>query len=257
MDWFLYPIVVGSGIVAGFINTLAGSGSLVTLPVLIFLGLPVNIANGTNRVAILSQNIIGVASFRQINTFDSKGVFLLGIPAVLGALVGANIAVNIEEALLETFLGIVMLIMLFVILFRPNRWLEAGLVNEYTKLHLKEFIIFFTIGIYGGFIQAGVGILLLSGLVLGIGYDIMRANAVKVGIVLLFTAGALVVFIINEQIDWGLGLTLAIGNMLGARIAVRMSAKKGAVWAHRLLVVIVSTSALYFLGLFSLLQNIL
>lgn len=257
MDWYYYPIIIGSGLIAGFINTLAGSGSLVTLPVLIFLGLPANIANGTNRIAILLQNVIGVTSFRQLNILDIKGVYLLGIPALLGSLVGASIAVNIDEATLKIFLGIIMTIMLFVILYRPNRWLGSRQNNNYTKLKFREFVIFFTIGIYGGFIQAGVGILLLSGLVLGIGYDLVRANAVKVGIVLLFTVGALSVFIVNKQIDWGLGLTLAIGNMLGARIAVRTSAKKGAVWARRLLILIVSFSAIYFLGVLNLLRNIL
>jgi uncharacterized membrane protein YfcA len=256
MEWYLYPAVIGAGFLAGFINTLAGSGSLVTLPLLIFIGLPANVANGTNRVGILLQGVIGADSFRRSDVFDGRGVLILGIPAVIGSLLGAQIAVNLNEELMERVIGIIMLLMLGVILLRPQRWLEGELKRMQERPSIWALILFFFIGIYGGFIQAGVGIFLLAGLVLGVGYDLVRANAVKVGINLFFTAFALLVFMGNDQVVWSVGLILAVGNMLGAWSAAKIAVEKGAVWVRRLLIAVILVSAASLLGAFDLLVGL-
>ncbi|HIP72025.1 MAG TPA: sulfite exporter TauE/SafE family protein, partial [Anaerolineae bacterium] len=191
MEWYLYVAVIAAGFVAGFINTLAGSGSLVSLPVLIFLGLPANVANGTNRVAILAQNIVGVKSFDRQKVLDRRGAVILAIPAIFGSLIGAQIAVNLNEEMMRRVIGGLMIVMLVVILARPKRWLHGSAEYMQERPSWKQLTVFFFIGIYGGFIQAGVGIFLLAGLVLSIGYDLVRANAVKVAIVLAFTVAAL------------------------------------------------------------------
>ncbi len=251
MEWYLYPLTILAGFIAGFINTLAGSGSLVTLPLLIFMGLPATIANGTNRVGILLQNVVGLNSFRRRNVLDSRGVIFLGIPAVLGSILGAQIAVKLNDEIMELVIGIIMVIMLFVILLRPNRWLKGELTEIKNRPTLLHLIIFFLIGIYGGFIQAGVGIFLLAGLVLAVGYDLVRANAVKVGIILFFTISALIVFVLNDQVNWSIGLILAIGNMVGAWIGAKVAVERGAVWVRRFLIAIVIISALDLLGIFN------
>ncbi len=249
MDWYLYPAVVAAGFVAGFINTLAGSGSLVTLPLLIFLGLPANVANGTNRVGILLQNMVGGESFRRRGALDLRGALWLSVPAILGSLVGAQIAVNLDEELMRRTIGALMIIMLLIILVQPNRWLEGRQMEMSARPGLGAWAIFFVIGAYGGFIQAGVGIFLLAGLVLGIGYDLVRANAVKVLINLLFTAAALVVFVRNAQVVWGIGLILGVGNMLGAWLAARFAVERGAIWVRRLLIAVIVVSAAELLGI--------
>jgi uncharacterized membrane protein YfcA len=251
MEWYLlYPLVILAGFIAGFINTLAGSGSLVTLPLLIFIGLPANVANGTNRIAILLQNVVGVSSFRRKDALDVRGAIWLGIPAAVGALVGAQIAVNLDEMLMKRTIGVIMIVFLFIILLRPKRWLQGTLIKLEGRPTALQFIIFFFIGIYGGFIQAGVGIFLLAGLVLAVGYDLVRANAVKVGIVLVFTIFALAVFIKNGQVNFLIGFILAIGNMLGAWIGARVAVEKGAEWVRRLLILVIIVSASNLLGLF-------
>ncbi len=255
MAWYLYPAIIGAGFIAGFINTLAGSGSLVTLPLLIFVGLPANIANGTNRVAILLQNVVGGSSFRRSGMLDMRGGLMLSIPAIVGSVIGAQIAVSLDEELLRRTIGVIMVLMLFVILLRPKRWLKGELENLEGWPNPLQFLLFFGIGIYGGFIQAGVGIFLLAGLVLGVGYDLVRANAVKVMIVLLFTISALFVFLRNGQVNWTVGLILAIGNMLGAWVAARVAVEQGAVWVCRLLIVVVIVAAANLLGLFELIGN--
>lgn len=243
MEFYLYPLVVAAGFAAGFINTLAGSGSLITLPILIFIGLPANVANGTNRVGILFQNIMGASSFRRSAVLDLRGALMLGVPAVVGSVAGAQIAVNLNEEVMRRVIGVVMIIMLVVILAKPERWLEGELLEIEGLPTWTQLVIFFGIGIYGGFIQAGVGIFLLAGLVLSVGYDLVRANAVKVAIVLLFTVSALVVFVRNAQVNWTVGLVMSIGNVLGAWLAARVAVEKGAPWIRRLLIAVIAVAA--------------
>jgi uncharacterized protein len=253
VPWYIYPAIIAAGFTAGFINTLAGSGSLVTLPLLIFIGLPPTVANGTNRVAILLQNVVGTGAFKRDNVLDTRGVIMLGIPAVIGSIIGAQIAVNINEEIMRRVIGIVLVVMLVIIIVKPRRWLQGKLETMQNRPSWKQVILFTIIGIYGGFIQAGVGIFLLAGLVLGVGYNLVRANAVKVGIVLFFTIFALIIFILNGQVNWIVGLILAIGNMLGAWVATKVAVKHGAQWVHRLLIAVVTISAANLLGLFDLL----
>ncbi|MBW2206175.1 MAG: sulfite exporter TauE/SafE family protein [Deltaproteobacteria bacterium] len=255
MDWYIYPAVIAAGFGCGFINTLAGSGSLISLPVLIFLGLPANMANGTNRVGILIQTVVSLRSFKKQNMLDFRGGIMLALPAIVGAIIGAQIAVNLDEHMLRRVIGALMVVMLVFILARPKRWLKGQLEVLGRRPRALELVIFFFIGAYGGFIQAGVGIFLLAGLVLGVGYDLVRANAVKVLIVLCFTAFAMVVFMINGQILWGMGLLLAVGNAGGGWVAAKLAIERGAGLVRWFLIAVVIVSAAKLLGLLDLLIN--
>jgi hypothetical protein len=230
MDFWLYPIVALVGAIAGFINTLAGSGSLLTLPVLIFLGLPANVANGTNRVGVFMQSIAAVGGFKKKKVFEWNEGIWLTIPAAIGALVGSMVAVDIDEQLMNKIIGVLLVFMFILLLVKPERWLKQQTEKLNTKLTPLRFIIFLAIGFYGGFIQAGVGYFLLSGLVLGVGVDLVKANALKVLITFVFTILALGVFIYNSQVDYVLGITMGLGNMVGAWIATHVAVKKGAVF---------------------------
>ncbi len=251
MAWYIYLAVLAAGFGAGFINTLAGSGSLITLPLLIFLGIPANVANGTNRVGVLFQNIVSTESFRRREVLDMRGSLILSAPAVIGSLIGAQIAVDLNEKVMEQAIGVLMVIMLLVIVLRPNRWLQGELKKMEERPSIFQLVLFFFIGMYGGFLQAGVGIFLLAGLVLGIGYDLVRANAVKVFIILAFTISSLLVFMINGQVLWGMGLLLAVGNSLGAWAAARMAVERGANFVRWLLIAVVAVSAAELLGVFA------
>ncbi len=252
MEWYLYLAVIAAGFGAGFINTLAGSGSLITLPLLIFLGLPANVANGTNRVGVLIQNLVAANSFHRRGMIDVRGAITLAVPAVVGAVVGAQIAVNLNEEMMRYTIGGLMLVMLAVILVKPTRWLKGRPEALERRPGWLQMLIFFGIGVYGGFIQAGVGIFLLAGLVLSVGYDLVRANAVKVLIIFLFTIFALGVFVMNGQVRWEMGLLLAIGNAAGGWVAAKMAIEKGAVFVRWLLIAVVAVSAAKLLGLFDL-----
>ncbi len=229
---------------------------MITLPLLMFLGLPANVANGTNRVAILLQNVVGVAGFARRRALDVRGGILLAVPAVLGAVVGAQIAVNLDERMMRITIGILMVIFLILLLVRPRQWLEGRPELRQQRAGWFRWLIFFGIGAYGGFIQAGVGIFLLAGLVLGAGYDLVRANAVKVLIVLCFTPLALVVFLLNDQVRWGVGLILAVGNMAGAWVAANMAVQRGAKFVRYVLIGVIVIAATVFLGIAEFFQRL-
>ena len=248
MSWSSCLLLIAAGFAAGFINTLAGSGSAVTLPALIFLGLPASVANGTNRVAIVLQNVTAVASFRRDRVLDVRGALWLTLPAMLGSVIGARISLALDEELMRRVVGAVMLVMLLLVLLRPERWLQGRLQSMAGRPSLKYMLLFFAIGIYGGFIQVGVGIFILVGLVLGLGYDLVRANAVKVAVVLGFTLVALGVFVANARVVWREGLVLAIGSTAGAWVGARFAVTRGAVWVRRLLIAILLFSAAQLLG---------
>jgi uncharacterized membrane protein YfcA len=255
LNW-TYIAVIAAGFVAGFINTLAGSGSLVTLPLLIWLGLPATVANGTNRVGVLFQNAVSAESFRRKKVLDTRGALILAVPAVVGSLIGAQIAAGLNETMMRRTIGVLMVVMLFVVLLRPKRWLQGELERIEGRPSWSQLLLFFGIGIYGGFIQAGVGIFLLSGLVLGIGYDLVRANAVKVLIIFCFTISALAVFIWNGQVDWVYGFLLAIGNAFGGWIAAKTAVQRGAKFVRWLLIGVIVVSALNLLGIIGWVQQL-
>ena len=192
MEWYIILALVGTGIAAGFFNTTAGGGSMLTVPLLMFLGLPANVANGTNRIAIVLQNVVAVGTFRilhsyvtQDNGIDLKTDYRLAVPAVVGGIIGAFVAVEIDVHLLKKLIAGLMVLMLFVVLFKPDAWVKAKVGKVEAKPSVLQYVIFFFVGLYGGFIQMGVGFFMLAALVLGAGFDLVKANAIKVFIALI------------------------------------------------------------------------
>lgn len=247
MEWYLYLAVVGVGLVAGIINTLAAGGSLLTLPLLIIpLGIPSTNANAINRIAILLQNIVGVRKFQKKQVLDLKQDYKLAIPALIGSALGAYIATRISAPAMDVAIGVVMLVMFLLVLLNPSSWVK-GKDGSSPVPAWVQYIIFFFIGIYGGFIQAGVGFFLLTGLVLGCGCDLVKANGIKVLIILFYTPIALTLFIVSGLLTWEyvlIGLFLAAGNMLGAYIGVNMAVKWGAGFLRYMLLVAIFIASL-------------
>ncbi len=243
MTYIEVIVLIVAGLLVGFINTLAGGGSIISLSILMFLGLPANVANGTNRIAIFIQNIAAVGSFKQQKVLDYKKGFWLAIPAAIGSVIGAWIAVDLNEEVIEKAIAVVMLIMMFVILYKPQRWLVGKRELQEKKVSVWQMILFFVIGIYGGFLHMGVGYALLAGIVLGAGYDLVKANAIKVLIILIWTPVTLLIFIFNDQVNFAYGLILSVGNFLGALIASRMAVKKGASFVRWVIIIVILLTA--------------
>jgi uncharacterized membrane protein YfcA len=244
MEWYLYVLVVSAGLLVGFINTLAGSGSLISLPLLMFLGLPANVANGTNRIGIFLQSVVAALSFRKQKIFKWNEAFYITIPAVIGAFPGAVIAANIPKEFLNYAIGILLIFMFFIVLLKPEQWVKGKAGTIKARPGILQIIIYFLIGVYGGFIQAGIGFFLLSALVLSSGYDLVKANALKVFITGAFTLIVLPVFIYYDQINYLLGGLLAAGSMVGAWIATKIAVKKGPVFIRYFLLIIILVSSI-------------
>jgi len=254
MSLFQIGLILAAGIMAGFINTLGGGGSLITLPVLIFMGLPPAVANGTNRIALIVQNIVGVTNFRRKGFFYPKLSFILGVPAILGSILGARVAVSISGELFERILAIVMIVVLVLILTRPEKKFikEIDSENLSTLRLIIAMIAFFGVGLYGGFIQAGVGFIIIVALTLITGMSLVKVNSLKLFIVLIYIISSLIVFLINGKVNFILGFTLAIGNAIGAYLGSNFAVSKGDKWIRVFLVIAILAMSAKLLGVFEL-----
>jgi uncharacterized protein len=250
MEWYIILALLWTGLVAGFINTTAGGGSMLALPLLMFTGLPANVANGTLRVAILFQNIVGVSTFRQKRILNFKTDYRLVLPALLGSVAGASVAVEINVALLEKIIAGLMVAMLILVVLKPSAWVAEKAGNLDPKPTVFQYFIFVLIGFYGGFIQMGVGFFLLAGLVLGCGYNLVKANAVKVFIVLVYTIFTIGIFMVYGQVNWLAGLILSAGNMAGAWLGVHFTVKGGAKYVRYVLIFALIMVILNLFGVF-------
>ncbi|QKG83737.1 sulfite exporter TauE/SafE family protein [Kroppenstedtia pulmonis] len=247
-DMFLILI---AGFFGGIINTLAAGGSLLTLPVLIFLGLPSAVANGTNRVALVVQSIVATANFHRKGYFDKKLGILLSIPAVVGSVIGANIASAISDQLFNKILAVIMVIAVIFIIWKPERRIGSiGHGNYSVVRKIWGIIIFFFVGIYGGFIQVGAGFFIIAALTGIFGISLVKSNSMKVFVGGVYIFISLFVFMFNGQIDWYLGLSLAVGNALGAWVGSLLAIYKGDKWIRIFLVITVFFMAGKLLGFF-------
>jgi len=216
--------VFAAGFASGFLNVMAGGGSLLTLPLLIFLGLPVAVANGTNRVAILVQNAAAVAAFRGLGERGIREGLGWALATVPGAVVGAWLAVRVDERLFRALLAAVLVLGVIGLLAPAGRGpvTAAGPLRRGAAL-----LALVAIGFYGGFVQAGVGFLLMLVLHQIVGLSLVRTNVHKVLIVLVFSLPALAVFIVAGSVAWPAAAVLSAGNALGAVAATRVAVRGG------------------------------
>ena len=238
------------GYIAGIINTLAGGGSNLTLPALMVMGLPADIANATNRVGIFLQTIWGAKAFHghgQLPLHDVKGIFIpLSIGGVLGALAASYVPVSFLKPVLLT----TMISMSLIILIKPSVIMpEPGTIpNRVINSPSSWFMLFFS-GLYGSFVQAGVGFVLIIALAGSLRYDLIKSNALKLLCTLGFTSIALVIFILRDQIAWIPGLILASTMMIGAHHGVKLAIKAKAntlKWFLFIMTICGSAAAFYF-----------
>ena len=269
-----YLLAIVAGIVAGIINTLAGSGSAVTLPMLVFLGLDAGAANATNRIGVIIQNVVGITTFARSGRMQFRGGeagkqlpesildadslrfgLWLSAAGMPGALIGAYVATLLDKDAMNLAIGGMLIVVLVTIFFNPTKWLREKSEVRKERPEFFVLLLFFAIGIYGGFIQAGVGVFLVTALVLGVGYTIVHANAVKLIFVLALNIVAFAVFVLSPlEIDWGIGALMAVGQSIGAWAAVRfaVTVKDANRWVRYLLIVVVIYSILRFFGLLDL-----
>ncbi len=219
-------LLVTMGMIAGVINTLAGGGSNLTIPALMIMGLPADIANATNRVGVFLQSVVAIAGFKKHDKLDTSDIGPVLLPTLIGGVAGAIAASFSPEWILKPLLLTTMVGMALIILISPSTVMpEQGVTPKKVKDTPMAIVTLLIAGFYGGFVQAGVGFILIAALAGSLRYDLVRTNALKMVCTLAFTAMALVIFIWQDQILWLPGLILAAGTMIGAAIGVRMAIK--------------------------------
>jgi uncharacterized membrane protein YfcA len=234
--WLELTLLAVAGVVAGALNVVAGGGSFLILPALLFFGLPASLANGTNRVGVLAQNAAGILGFHQHGAMDWSWSLKVSIPAVIGAGLGVWAALLIPDFAFRRILSIAMVAITVWSLL--NRQQPRPRAEVKPASDLVVVLGFFIVGVYGGFIQAGVGFLVLA-ITTYAGMDLVRGNAVKLLSVMMLTVISLIVFAGAGQVDWPRGLALAAGNWLGAMAGVRMAVLKGHKWLQQVVTVTV------------------
>ena len=236
-------IIIAAGLAAGFFNTIAGGGSLISVPILIFMGLEPKVANASNRVALVAQNISAVAGFKSKGISDFPYSLWLGFAALPGAIVGAVLAEKIEGDLFNKILAVIMVGVVIYTVFqrKPEQKEEADMRPARKWL---GYLAMFFIGFYGGFVQAGVGFIMIAALGNIHGLSLVRINAIKVFVVLIYTLAAVVTFIYLGIVNWYYGLILAIGNAAGGWISSRLSVKKGDKFVRNIMLVTVIALAI-------------
>lgn len=240
MEPLTAALLIAAGFAAGFVNTVAGGGSVITLPVLLEALGDAGIANGTNRIAILMAQIAATTGFRRAGKLEWRKVLPLVPATVIGAVTGAWIATQLDSDDMQKVFAVVLVLVAVSVLIKPARWLGG---HEKSIREPLRSLVFFGVGFYGGFIQAGVGFLLLAALVVGGGLDLVRGNAAKVFLILVYTPVALLLFASAAQVNWSYGLVMGIGNVTGAILATRLAVKKGAGWIRWVLIVMAIVAA--------------
>ena len=231
-----YPLIIIVGFLAAFLNTVGGGGSLFSVPILTFIGLPITMANATSRVALLFQNIFAVGGFR------SKGVELpwpyslyLGLSSLGGGLIGSLVASKVSDTIFTKIFVVVMILAVVLIIYDPFK--SSGEERLSIKSQVIGSICFFFLGIYGGFVQAGIGFLVIAVLSLVNNLNLVKSNYVKVFAAIVYTGVSVVVFAWQGKIVWQIGFVLAIGHALGGWYASRWSVKAGEVWIKRIMII--------------------
>jgi uncharacterized membrane protein YfcA len=242
------------GVIAGVLNVIAGGGSLLTLPAMVLMGFEAPVANGTNRVAILAQNVSATTGFRRKGYSDIRLSLSLALATIPGALAGAMIGAAVRGVLFNRILAVIMIVILVHIMLKGRRKPDPSASSETgatpaRRRRILGHLCMIGIGFYGGFIQAGVGFLLMAALHNVMGLDLVRVNMHKVFIVGAFTAVALSVYIWTGNVLWIPGLALALGNASGGWIGSHLSVTRGDSFIRKVLVVTLAAMAVRLLFL--------
>lgn len=241
LNIFTVLVLIASGIFVGFVNTFAGGGTIVSTTVLMAFGMPITTALGTNRICILMQNFTSSYQFRKQKLLDPKHGLRLFVPLGIGALIGAtllNITPEPIITLLFTLGGLFSMVMVFAkksVMERPNDHIEKDMSP-------KEKIAMFFIGIYAGSVYVGVGYMILAVFIMGMGYDIIRANALKGFMALLLSPVSIIPFIISGNINYTFGLVHGVGNIIGAYIASRKATAIGVKYIRWIMIIMILIS---------------
>lgn len=249
MAWWHPLVLLAVGCAGGFVNVMAGGGSLLTMPAMVLMGMPGPAANGTNRVAILAQSVASTASFVRQGLSNFRLSMTLAACAVPGTILGAYCGTHLVGVWFNRVLALVMLGVMAVMMDdgRRRRLLarqspsaapeqadsDAAAPTPATggpvgpgRVALAHALMV-AVGFYGGAIQAGVGFLIMAIMHRTLRLDLVRVNAYKAPISLVCAVVALAVFAANGNVAWTVGVALAVGNAAGGWVGSVCTVRRG------------------------------
>ena len=245
VDWLPLALLFPAGLLAGIVNTIAGGGSFLTLPLLMMGGLPEQVANGTNRVAILMQTAYASRVYDRHERLDRRALLFLLAALLPGALVGVYLASAISPGHFRQAMGV--LFVAFAGLMLVQRKLLMARPSRPVGSRVGAAVVFFMVGVYGGFLQAGVGLLLLVSMAAFLGRDLAASNGLKQAVVAAWTLPAVAWFAWCGQVSWAPGLVLGAGNLLGALVGAKLAIAKGNRLIFSLVVIVMVATAIHLL----------
>lgn len=247
----VYITLIISGLVVGFINTLAAGATVISMTVFMVLGVPIIEASGTNRIAVLLQNLTASFTFKKNNLLDVRSAMKFAVPILLGVIIGAQFSMNVSDEVFRICFSCGLVLMSLLLFINPEKWVMEG-VTKTKPLNTRSFIMLMVAGFYGGSIYVGVGYFFIAIFVLLMGYDIIRANALKSFMAFATTPFSLVIFIYYGQVNYEYGLIHACGNIVGAFIAARYASKLGVKFVRVLLITLIIISLIITLQIIDL-----
>lgn len=241
MEYHIIIILLLSGIAVGFINTLSAGATVISMTVFMALGLPVIEASGTNRIAVVLQNITSSLTFRKQNLLDIRKAAVYAVPIIIGTLIGAQFSMMVSNEIFNTIFAAGLVIMAILLFIKPQTWLK-GSSDGIKKMSVVHFVLLIIAGIYGGSVYVGVGYFFIAVFVIGMGYDIIRANALKGFMAFATTPFSLVIYIMHGQVNYTYGLIHAVGNIVGAYFAAKYASRIGTQYIRYLLITLIVVS---------------
>jgi hypothetical protein len=235
LEPFELAILAFAGFASGWINVIAGGGSLLTVPVMVFMGLPGPVSNGTNRIAIIVQSISAIASFRSKGFSDFRLSASLAAAASLGAYFGALFGVSLDGVWFNRTVAAVMIAVMILMATGEDRTMPKPDASSKARNLVLGHVLMVGAGFWGGFIQIGVGFLIMPILYRVMGLDLVRVNMHKVFIALVFTFVAFLVFASKVAIVWEAGAALALGTAVGGWMGAHATIAKGEKFIKRAL----------------------
>lgn len=236
-------ILIISGLLVGFINTMAAGGTIISMTVFMALGLPIIEASGTNRIAVVLQNLTASLTFRKQNLLNAKTAMRLAVPVIIGVVVGAQFSMMVSQEVFSICFSIGLIMMAIMMFLKPDIWLQGSPGGE-RKMTSTTFLLLVCTGFYGGSIYVGLGYFLIAIFVMSLGYDLMKANALKSFMAFATTPFSLVIFMMHGEVNYTFGLVHAIGNIIGAYIAATFASRLGNNFIRWMLVALIVVSLL-------------
>lgn len=244
----MISIIIFAGAFVGFVNSVAGLATAISYALFMAMGMPINIANATTRFGVLAQFSVSSVLFKKHGYLDVRLAVKVGIPIALGSFLGAELASRLPANITEIAMGVMLPLMGVLLFIDKNKISQKYNITASSQMTTLKYIIFFFIGIYGGFTHAGVGLLIIFGSFLFLGLDLLHSNAIKQLAVTIYTPIALVVFMIHDQINWPVAIIYAIGNVIGGILGTKIAIKAGDRFIKICVLIVVIVMSIYLIS---------